>query len=124
MSEHLDVVVQVDGSDLDDAERVDLARHLRRELDNVAGVRAEPATAGRAPSGAKAGEALTAGALVVSLAPLVFAQLAQILTHWLDRQRVGIKVVIDDQSLDGTVTPEQRDALVEAFLTRAAKRPE
>jgi hypothetical protein len=117
----IDVVVEIDGADLDPAERVDLARHLQNQLRGVDGASVEPARADQVPRNAKPGEALTVGALALSLAPEAFALVAQLVTGWLSRQRVGVKVTIDDQTLEGTVTQQQRDALVAAFLARTAQ---
>jgi hypothetical protein len=118
----VDVVVEVQGTDLEVGERVGLARLLQSELRNVRGAEVEPARAGAAPAGGKAAEALSIGALVLALAPEAFPLVVQIVTGWLARQRVGIKVTIDDQTLEGTVTPEQRDAIVSAFLARLPKK--
>jgi len=122
LSPNVDVFVEIDGAELTTAERVDLARQLQGELDALGRARVGSVETDQAPTHTKAGEALTVGALVVSLAPQAYAHLMQILSLWLERQRVGIKLTIDNQTLESTVTEEQRDALVEAFLARVTTK--
>ena len=114
-----EIILVLDGADLDLDERAALTRRLQNELlglhllDGVRQVRA-----GTLPAGAKAGEAITFGALAVSFAPEIAGQLVDFLAGWLRRQRTTMKIQIDGQTLEGQVTQEQRDALVAAYLRR------
>jgi len=72
------------------------------------------------PAGSKAGEALAVGALLVAVAPALVEGLMTVVASWLSRQPAGVTVRIDGQEFTGTVTRAQRDALVDAFLTRVA----
>jgi hypothetical protein len=118
MSSIVDLVVVVDGVDVDDAERAELARQLRAELRDSDVDSVEPASAGHLPRSAKSGEAIAFGALAVALAPEVYKQVVGVVTAWLGRQRPGIKVEIDGQVLEGRVSREQGDAIVAAYLKR------
>jgi hypothetical protein len=96
----------------------ELALNLREALlgtdvDNV-----RPGTAGVAPAGAKSGEALAVGALVVTLAPTVVESLMTVISSWLSRQSGEVEVEIDGHRLRGQVTQSQRDELVAAYLRR------
>lgn len=118
-----EIIIMVDGAELDADERAALADALRNELlgldfvDEVRQVRA-----GALPPGAKAGEAITFGAVAVSLAPEITGHLVDFLAGWLRRQRTPIKIKIDGQVLEGQVNREQRDALVAAYLERVTPR--
>jgi hypothetical protein len=95
----------------------ELADNLREELllTEVDAVR--PATA-VAAAGAKAGEALTVGALVLTLVPLVAAGVVDVLASWLSRQPRDVEVEIDGQRYSGPVTRDERAKLIAAFLRR------
>ena len=110
--------VRVLSGDLDDGRLAEKARNLRSAIlaTDVDDVR--PAAAGAAPAGAKAGEALTVGALVVTLAPPFIEALAAALASWLSRQPADIELEIDGQRFKGHVTKAQRDELVAAYLRR------
>jgi ABC-type amino acid transport substrate-binding protein len=77
--------------------------------------------AGPPPAGAKSGGLVTWGALAVSLASAgSFQVVVDMVASWLRRQPADIEIEIDGQKLSGTVTREQREALVQAFLARTA----
>jgi hypothetical protein len=118
-----EIILVVDAADLDVDERAVLAGRLRNELlglDFVDEVRR--VSAGALPSGVKAGEAITFGAVAVSLAPEIAGHLLDFLAGWLRRQRAPIKVQIDGQVLEGEVNREQRDAIVAAYLKRVTAK--
>ena len=101
----------------------DLADSLREavldtEVDDV-----RPATAGRAPAGAKSGEVLAVGALVVTLAPTVVEGLMVVVSSWLSRQPEEVEVEVDGHRFRGRVTRSQRDELVAAYLRRLDREP-
>jgi hypothetical protein len=116
----MDVRVRLGGDDVDDAERAELAQDLQAMLMDLDEVdEATLSAGGPAPAGAKAGELVTWGALVVSLASAgSFQVVVDTVASWLRRQPADIEIEIDGQKLSGPVTREQRDALVQAFLAR------
>ena len=118
MSGVADVVLVVDGADLDTDERAELARQLRAVLRDTDVDSVELATAGQLPAGVKSGEAIAFGALAVALTPEVYKQVVGVVAGWLRHQRPGIKVEIDGQVLEGQVSREQHDAIVAAYLKR------
>jgi hypothetical protein len=73
---------------------------------------------GPAPAGAKSGEVLAVGALVVTLAPTVLEGLIAVVSSWLSRQPSDVEVDIDGHRFRGRVTRSQRDELVVAYLRR------
>jgi hypothetical protein len=124
-SAQLDLAVDA-GPDADDEELERLARSLRAELLELDVDAVEPATAGSAPEGTRALEALAVGALVVRLARHSdkLAGLVRTVRGWIggspDR-RVRIELDGDVLELTGA-TDEQRDRLVEAWIERHATR--
>lgn len=118
-----EIILVVDGADLDVDERATAAGRLRNELlglDLVDEIRL--VTAGPPPSGAKAGEAIAFGAIAVSVAPEIAGHLVDFLTGWLRRQRTDIKIQIDGHVLEGQVSREQRDAIIAAYLERVTSK--
>jgi hypothetical protein len=73
---------------------------------------------GPAPAGAKSGELLAVGALVITLAPTVMEGLIAVVSSWLSRQPSDVEVEIDGHRFRGRVTRSQRDELVAAYLRR------
>lgn len=112
----IDVRVVFPGADAETLQ--DLALDLRRAIlvTDVDDVR--PATADATPAGAKSDAALTVGALVVMLAPTVMEGLMTVVSSWLSRQPRDIEIEVDGQRLRGTVTRQQRDELVAAYVRR------
>ena len=77
-----------------DPDELDLAtRRLLTELQDLPIDSVSLAPAGDLPAGAKAGDAITLGALSLSLAPIVVPALVEFLKSWLAR-REGRSVVI------------------------------
>ena len=102
-----------------DAEGVaELTRSLRDAILSLDVDSASPATAAPAAAGAKAGEAMTVGALVIVLAPIVVESLMAVVASWLSRQPGDVEIEIDGQAFKGQVTKAQRDELVDAYLRR------
>lgn len=115
--------IRVLDPDADAEDLRELADSLREavldtEVDDV-----RPATAGQAPAGAKSGEVLAVGALVVTLAPTVVEGLMAVVSSWLSRQPEEVEVEVDGQRFRGRVTRSQRDELVAAYLRRLDREP-
>jgi len=107
-----------------DAEGVTaLTRSLRDEILVAAVDSARLGTAGPAPVGAKSGEVLAVGTLVVALAPAVVEGLMGVVSSWLSRQPSDVEVEVDGHRFSGHVTRAQRDELVAAYLRRLDTKP-
>ncbi|MFI9357610.1 hypothetical protein ACWGLP_13785 [Streptomyces lydicus] len=106
-------------SDTDAEELQLLGEQLRRallELD-VEDVRlARGGTA--APEGAKPGEALAVGALVVTTVPLLVRQVLQLVDTWLrNRPLRSVRVELDGASIElGRASVEDQRRLIDAFV--------
>lgn len=118
--EELRVVVSSDVLDAD--ARAELARNLQGELLKIDVEDVRPEVSGPPPAGAKSGEAIAIGALIVSLAPSLAPTVVDIVASWLKRQPSDIEVEVDGNRLAGQVTPQQRDAIVAAYLSRIADK--
>ncbi|MFI1618447.1 hypothetical protein ACH4VT_16060 [Streptomyces lydicus] len=106
-------------SDTDAEELQSLAEQLRRallELD-VEDVQLARRSAA-APEGAKPGEALAVGALVVTTAPLLVRQVLQLVDTWLRNRPVrSVKVELDGASIElGHASAEDQRRLIDAFV--------
>ncbi|MDG4795473.1 hypothetical protein [Micromonospora sp. WMMD1082] len=95
-----------------------LATELRREVLDADVDGAEPATAGKAPAGAKSDALVAIGVLAVTLAPTVLESLMVVIASWLSRQPDDVVIEIDGSRFQGRVSKEQRDKLVTAYLRR------
>jgi hypothetical protein len=111
----LDVGTDADAEELDEA-----TLGLRRELLmlDVEGV--ERASAGQPPRGARAGEVVELGALVVALAPPTLGAVVVTINSWLARQQArSAKLQLGDKTIELTgISSEQQDRVLEAFLHR------
>ncbi|MGC4821773.1 hypothetical protein [Micromonospora sp. DT63] len=96
----------------------DLTAGLRREVLTTDVASAEWDTAADAPAGAKSGMVVAAGALAVTLAPIVVESLMGIIASWLSRQPADVEIEIDGRRFKGRVSKAQRDELVAAYLNR------
>jgi hypothetical protein len=96
----------------------ELARNLHEAVLATDVDQATLGTGGPAPAGAKSGEVLAVGVLVVTLAPPVVEALMAVVSSWLSRQPSDVEVEIDGHRLRGRVTRSQRDELVAAYLRR------
>jgi hypothetical protein len=119
MSDLADLRLRVASAELASSEVAELTRNLRAELLRLEVDDVRTVSAGSAPAGAKAGELIEVGALVVSLVPVLATAVVEVVASWLRRQPSDIEVDIDGYRLKGQVTREQRDTLVAAFLARA-----
>src|SRR5262245_29802953 len=92
MSDNLELALQVGLADAD-SEELDLAtRRLRAELQDLP-IDSVSLVAAERPTGAKAGDAITLGALTMSLAPVVIPALLELLKSWMARKE-GRSVVL------------------------------
>ncbi|MFF7975686.1 hypothetical protein [Streptomyces sp. NPDC007905] len=112
-------------ADVDREELDELTRQLRRRLleldvDDVQVGRAE----GNVPDGAKPGELLAAGALVVSLAPAVLRAALRVVETWMQNRPVRtVTVDIDGRTIElRHASTEQQERLVNAYLEGVAPR--
>ncbi|MFI7601559.1 hypothetical protein [Actinoplanes sp. NPDC049681] len=110
--------VRVLGAGLEPERVQESARDLRTAILTTDVDDAKPAPAGPAPAGAKSGDALSVGALVVTLAPSIVEALMGVVASWLSRQPGDIEIEIEGHRLKGHVTRAQRDELVAAYLSR------
>ncbi|MER5545255.1 hypothetical protein [Streptomyces sp. NPDC002589] len=96
-------------------------RHALLELD-VADARHAPSSADT-PAGAKSGELISFGALVVTATPWVVSQVVKLADSWLKNRPVrGIKVELDGLVLELTdASAVERERLIDAFLARLAQ---
>jgi hypothetical protein len=117
----LGIRVLCDDSDADEIHT--LAHRLRAELHDTEVGDVRQGTAGPAPAGAKSGEALAVGALVVTLAPTALEGLMTVVSSWLGRQPSEVSIEVDGQRFKGPVTRAQRDELVAAYLRRLDRTP-
>jgi hypothetical protein len=118
--ERLTLRIDLDaGERAGDDERDEATRALRGELlelDVDAVERPQTVT----PEGARAGEALTLGTLVVTLGPHALAAVSGVVRGWLDRRgdrSVALELDGDRIELTNTSAEEQR-RLVDAFVAR------
>ncbi|KOG38532.1 hypothetical protein [Streptomyces decoyicus] len=107
-------------SDTDADELQLLAEQLRRallELD-VEDVQLSRQD-GAAPEGAKPGEVIAVGALVVTTVPLLVRQVLQVVDTWLrNRPLRSVTVEIDGDTIElGNASAEDQRRLIDAFVT-------
>jgi hypothetical protein len=117
----LDLCIEA-GPDTDADELTELAVQLRERLLELDIESAEPATAGHAPSGTRAGELFVAGALtlmVVQSSGLLTA-LVETVQSWVScRGQRSVKLTLDDDVLevDGITRADQRE-LIQEWIRR------
>ncbi|OAR23266.1 hypothetical protein A8W25_27615 [Streptomyces sp. ERV7] len=108
-------------SDAEDTDR--LMRRLRAELRELDVDVLRPVPASELPAGAKGGDPVTVGAIVVALSASggVFTVLIDTLRDWLGRQsaRHRISVTIDGDTIElEHATAEERRELIDGFVRR------
>lgn len=121
----LRALVLVVKSELDvDPDEVDrLVRQLRAELTDLDVESVAAASSEKSPPGAKGGNLLHVGALLVTLSATggVFSVLIEAVRDWLARQVAAqrISVTIDGDTIElERGTARERSALIEAFIRR------
>jgi hypothetical protein len=111
-----------EGPGTDPEELAHLTGQLRRRLLELEVDSVDLARSCEAPPGAKLGDAVTIGALVVTAAPMVLRAVVGLVETWLSNRPLrGVTFTIDDDALELTNASrtEQRH-LVQAFIDRHA----
>jgi hypothetical protein len=116
--DQIQVPVNVLCPGLDDAGVTDLTKSLREAILSVDVDDARPARLDLPPTGAKSGEAIAVGALIVALVPPVLGPLMAVVSSWLSRQPSDVEVQVDGYSFKGQVSEAQRAELVAAYLRK------
>lgn len=110
------------GREVEDEELEQLTQQLRRELLELDVEAVELLRSGKAPSKAKAGDAITWGSLLLTLAASggVLTTLIQVLQSWLTRhEQRSLTLEIDGDRLEITgVSSKEQERLIEAWLGR------
>ncbi|RKN49489.1 hypothetical protein [Micromonospora endolithica] len=121
--ETVDVDIRVACPNLDDGRLKELADDLVETLwaSDVESLRAP--YDGEVPAGAKSGEALAIGALVVAVAPAVMEGVMAVVASWLSRQPRDVELEINGHRFRGPVTKAQRDQMLAAFLRNIDRMP-
>ncbi|MEU8026955.1 hypothetical protein AB0B88_32645 [Micromonospora haikouensis] len=121
--EAVDVGIRVACPSLDDDRLKELADDLFETLlaTDVESLRA--GYGGAAPAGAKSGEALAIGALVLAMAPAATEGVMAVVASWLSRQPRDVELEINGQRFRGPVTKAQRDQMLAAYLRHIDRTP-
>lgn len=107
-----------------DRETLDrLTRDLRNELLDLDVESVELAAGGSAPQGSKGAEALSIGALAISVFPALIPKLVDFLQSWSlrgENRKVNIKVQAQDRSIEveyspASMTPDELKRLVDTL---------
>ncbi|MEU5666638.1 hypothetical protein [Streptomyces longwoodensis] len=107
--------------DTDEDELLQLSSQLRRSLLELDVEDARLArSAGDAPPGAKSGELIAAGAVVVTAVPFILRQVLQLADTWMQNRPVrGIKVELEDRTIElSDASAVERERLIDAFLAQ------
>ncbi|MCZ4101948.1 effector-associated constant component EACC1 [Streptomyces sp. H39-C1] len=125
----MDVLVGLTpGSEVDAAESERLMMRLRAELRGLDIYTLRVLADGAPPDLAKAGDAVTAGAVVLALSAPggALTSLVGWLQDWLGRQpaRHRVSVTIDGDTIEVYATPEESRQLIDAFVRRHGARGE
>jgi anthranilate phosphoribosyltransferase len=118
--------VRVDAQDADVEEIAELTRQLRRGLLELDVDAVEPVPGGQAPPGAKAGEALALGGLMVSLvnASGVLASVVAAIQSWVvGHGPRSVKLELDGDVLEVSgISSRRQNQLIKVWLDRHADR--
>jgi len=115
MSDAVKLIIQVDGEEGADAEEIDaLTNQLLEEIENLS-EKVEAAL----PQDAKAGGAVTLGALSVALLPTVIPKLVDFLKDWMMRGAGTIRIKIPELEAEfpANMSPEK----LQEFITLLKK---
>jgi len=109
-------------ADVDEDELSDLTAHLRSRLLESDVTDVSPDRTGAVPQGARAGEAIAVGALVVSLAPSLVRSVFHTVETWMQHRPLrSVKITIDGRTIELTnASGDQQARLVEAFIASTA----
>ncbi|MDQ4146054.1 MAG: hypothetical protein M3198_20370 [Actinomycetota bacterium] len=121
------VGLQLEVPGADPEEVAELTLQLREELLQLDIESADLVTAENVPAGAKAGEALALGALLVSLAssaPALLGAVVKAVESWVGRMgHRSVKLELDGDVLEVTgVSSRQQQDLIQAWLARLGDR--
>lgn len=111
--------------DSDQAELDALTRQLRGRLLELDVYRVELDRSGQAPAGAKPGEVITLGALVVTTAPFALRSVVRLLHTWLENRPIRVvTMTIDGDSIEvQNLSSEDQRRLIEAFIAEHGPVP-
>lgn len=119
-----DLTLVIDGGSETDAEEVsNLTTQLRQRLLELNVHKVELVRTAELPEGAKPVDAVTIGALTVSLAPPLLQAVVELVRAWLSSRPIrSAKVTIDGDSIELTGVSEiAQERLTQAFIDRHAK---
>jgi hypothetical protein len=118
----MEILLAVDpGPDGDEEERAELGLRLRTELEHSDLASVTPARQGELPPGAKSGNSVAWGTLIVTLASSrALTAFIGTINSWLGRQKRGSVTVRigDDELVLSNAAPAEQRRLVEAWLER------
>lgn len=116
MKDAVKIGLQIDaGEDADDAELDSLTRQLRGEIQELE-VESVDLVKGEPPPEGTRGDPVTLGKLAVVILPIIAPVLIGFLQNWLKRgrdQKVKIKIVVGDRSIEIESSPEAMSVSVE-----------
>jgi hypothetical protein len=120
------------GEDADVDELDQLSRQLRSELEDLDVGTVDLVEASEIPAGAKSAEAVTWGALAITVLPALLPKLVEFLQSWVMRaeeRKVKIKTVTGDQTVEieyptKGVSAQDLEKLVKAMTGGQAELPE
>jgi hypothetical protein len=120
------------GEDADVDELDQLSRQLRTELEDLDVGEVSLVEQGEIPAGAKSAEAVTWGALAITVLPTLLPKLVEFLQSWVMRaedRKVKIKTVTGDQTVEieyptKGVSAQDLERLVKAMTGGQAELPE
>jgi hypothetical protein len=121
MADNIELTLQVgqDDADPDDVDRD--TRRLRAELQELP-IESASLVAAKTPAGAKAGDAVTLGALVVSLAPVVVPALVEFLKSWMARKE-GRTIVVKRKGTEFQIKAPLSEAAIARLVEQLAGTP-
>ncbi len=118
-------------ADQDDDALDALARQLREELTELGVESAELETGAAAPSGTKSAEAVTLGALAISVLPVMIPKLIEFLQAWATRgegRTVKVKAQVADRMVELEYSPKamsqaELKSLVDTLTGSLSEKP-
>jgi hypothetical protein len=121
MTDNIELTLLLKPTDADSDQLDQATRSLRTELQDLPIDSVALTTAGEAPAGTKSGEAVTLGALTLTLAPIVVPALVDFLKTWLARKE-GRRVVIRRKVGDAATEVEISAPLSDSALSELVEK--